>query len=219
VDKAIIWDLDGVIVDTAPFHFEAWREIFDGLGRDFGEQDFKRTFGLRNEDIFRAICGDILPPEEMKALSEKKEALYREKAKDKIKPLPGALKLINSLKERGFKFALFSSTPIENINLALSRLKIEGHFSVIISDKEVKRGKPDPEGFLLAAKDLGVEAKRCIVLEDAIGGIRGAKAAGMKCIAVESTHPMESLGEADLVVKSLELLTPEDVEKIIEGGG
>ena len=202
-DKAVIWDLDGVIADTAPFHFQAWKELVERRGRNFTREDFRHSFGLRNETILKSIFGE-LSAEEIESLSREKEELFRQKVKGNIKSLPGVLKLLRTLKREKFKIGLVSSTPIENINLILSSLKISGYFDCLISAKDVQRGKPDPEGFLLAAKKLGVEPKYCIVIEDAVAGVEAAKAAGMKCIALTTTHPRDALAKADLVVDNLE---------------
>jgi beta-phosphoglucomutase-like phosphatase (HAD superfamily) len=108
--RAVLWDLDGVLVDSAPFHFQAWRELLASLGWDFREADFRRTFGLRNDAILRGFLGD-LPPAEIERLGRRKEELFRRAALGNIVPLPGALALLRLLGERGFKLALVSSTP------------------------------------------------------------------------------------------------------------
>jgi len=136
-----------------------------------------------------------------------------------IKPLPGAIELMKSLRENGFAVALASSAPIENIRLVMRELGIEDSFHAIVSGREVKEGKPSPQGFLLAAEKLGVEPKDCIVIEDAVAGVTAAKKAGMRCIAVTNTHPRESLMEADLVVSTLETVSVSDLERLLSYSG
>jgi len=216
VSKAILWDLDGVIADTAPFHFEAWRELVEARGRDFSAKDFQQSFGLRNDDILRALFGD-LSVEEIESLSKEKEAIFRAKAKGNVKLLAGVLNLLALLRYEGFEMGLVSSTPIENIRFILSSLGIDNYFTYFVSDKDVSRGKPDPEGFLLAARRLGVEPGQCIVIEDAIAGVEAAKAAGMKCIAVTTTHPWDALAKADLVTDNLEKIRSEDMQVLLSG--
>jgi beta-phosphoglucomutase family hydrolase len=201
--KAVLWDLDGVLVDSAPFHFQAWRELLASLGREFGEADFRRTFGLRNDAILRDLVGD-LPPGEMERLAARKEALFRRAALGNIVPLPGALTLLRLLRERGFKLALVSSTPHGNIDLILGSLGVEAAFDVIVGEADVTQGKPDPEGFLLAARRLGVPPEECVVIEDAPAGVEAAKRGGMRCVGVCHDRPREALAKADLVVEGLE---------------
>ena len=201
--RAVLWDLDGVLVDSALFHFQAWGELFASLGREFSEADFRRTFGLRNDAILRDLLGD-LPPAEVERLGARKEALFRQAAGGNITGLPGALTLLRLLRERGFKLALVSSTPHANIELVLRSLDVEAAFDAIVGEEDVTRGKPDPEGFLLAAERLGVPPGECVVIEDAPAGVEAAKRGGMRCVGVYRGRPREALAKADLVVEDLE---------------
>jgi len=201
--RAVLWDLDGVLVDSAAFHFQAWRELFASLGREFSEADFRRTFGLRNDAILRDLLGD-LPLAEVERVGARKEALFRRAALGNIVALPGALSLLRLLRERRFKLALVSSTPHGNIDLILGSLGVEAAFDVIVGEEDVTRGKPDPEGFLLASKRLGVPPGECVVIEDAPAGVEAAKRGGMRCVGVSRDRPREALANADLVVVTLE---------------
>jgi len=201
--RAVLWDLDGVLVDSAPFHFQAWRELLASLGWELSEAVFRRTFGLRNDAILSDLVGD-LPPGEMERLAARKEALFRRAALGNIVPLPGALGLLRLLRERGFKLALVSSTPHGNIDLILGSLGVEAAFDVIVGEEDVRRGKPDPEGFLLAARRLGVPPGECGVIEDAPVGVEAAKRGGMRCVGVSRDRPRDALAKADLVVETLE---------------
>ncbi|MBI4302858.1 MAG: HAD family phosphatase [Chloroflexi bacterium] len=213
--KSVIWDLDGVIVDTAPYHFEAWREVFRKRGIDFTREHFKESFGQRNDAIIRKVLGEEVSQQEIDVISLEKEEIFRRKVKPNLKLLPGVLGLLESLARDGFKMALASSAPIENIRLVTEGLDIGRYFQIIVSDKDVTEGKPSPQGFLLAAQRLGIDPSRCIVIEDSIAGVAAAKRAGMHCLAVINTHPRESLGEADLIVDTLEKVTTKDLEKLI----
>lgn len=201
--RAVLWDLDGVLVDSASFHLQAWQELMASLGRDLAEADFRRTFGLRNDAILRELLGE-LPPAEVEHLGARKEALFRRAALGNIVPLPGALALLRLLRERRFKQALVSSAPYGNIDLILGSLGVEGDFDVIVGEEDVTQGKPNPEGFLLAARRLGVPPAECVVIEDAPGGVEAAKRGGMLCVGVVGGRPRETLASADLVVESLE---------------
>ncbi|MDH5695473.1 MAG: HAD family phosphatase [Dehalococcoidia bacterium] len=213
--KAVIWDMDGVIADTAAFHFGAWQEVFQKRGVKFTEEDFKRNFGRRNDTIIRAALGEEISQSEVDAIARKKEENFRSLAGQNIKPLPGAVELLQSLRKHRFKMALASSTPMENIRLVTGSLGIESCFQAIVSDKDVTEGKPSPQGFLLAAKRLGVGPKNCIVIEDAVAGVAAAKRAGMHCLAITNTHPRQSLTEADLIVDTLEVVTVNDLEGLL----
>jgi len=213
--KAVIWDMDGVIADTAPYHFRAWQEVFQKRGVDFTEDDFRRKFGQRNDAIIRNTLGEDISQSEIDVIASDKEKNFRQRVRQNIKPLPGAIKLITSLKQHGFSMALASSAPMENIQLVTRGLGIESSFQAIVSGREVNEGKPSPQGFLLAAQKLGVEPKNCIVIEDAVAGVTAAKRAGMRCLAVANTHPRISLTEADLIVDTLEEVTMDDLEELL----
>jgi beta-phosphoglucomutase family hydrolase len=213
--KAVIWDLDGVIADTGPFHLRAWLQLAEEMGRPFTAEDFRRVFGLRNSDIIKGVLAPDISADQVEAFAQRKEEFFRARVKGNIKPLPGVLPLLHSLRENGFRLGLASSTVPENIKLLLSALGIEQLFDCLVSGQDVSRGKPDPEGFLLAAKKLGVEPRCCVVIEDAIDGVRAAKAAGMKCIAVANSHPRETLAAADLTVESLETVDSRDIESLL----
>jgi beta-phosphoglucomutase family hydrolase len=213
--QAVIWDMDGVIADTALYHFEAWQEVFQKRGVSFTEDDFRRNFGQRNDTIIRNVLGAGLPPSEVDIIAGEKEEYFRQKVRQKIEPLPGAIELIELLKEHFFSMALASSAPIENIWLIIRSLDINNCFHAIVSGREVKEGKPSPQGFLLAAEKLGVAPENCIVVEDAVAGVTAAKRAGMHCLAVTNTHPRVSLKEADLIVDTLEAVSVSDLEGLL----
>jgi beta-phosphoglucomutase family hydrolase len=213
--KAVIWDMDGVIADTAPYHFRAWQEIFGKLGANYTEDDFRRNFGKRNDTIIRNILGSEISPSEIEAIAAEKEEGFRKRAKGNIKPLPGAIELLQSLNKSAFPQALGSSAPIENIKLVTRELGIEDFFQVIVSGREVKEGKPSPQGFLLAATRLGVRPQDCVVIEDAMAGVTAAKRALMSCIAVTTTNDSTQLAEADLIVDNLEKVSVSDLESLL----
>ncbi len=212
-----IFDLDGVLVDTSEFHYQSWlalgREYGFTMSRDF----FLETFGQRNVAIIPRLISKTLSSEEIYRLSERKEELYRRICRGHLQPLPGAVLLVRSLSEAGFKLAIGSSTARANIDLVLEELGLKSFFQTIVSAEEVRRGKPDPEVFLKAADRMGVLPSQCVVIEDAPAGIEAGKRAEMKTIAVATTHPRERFeGVADRVVESLESLTVEDLVNLLE---
>jgi beta-phosphoglucomutase family hydrolase len=202
VIEAVLWDLDGVLVDTGRFHYQAWRQLLSELGRSLSEEEFSRTFGLRNDLILRDMLGEV-SAEEVTRLSERKEALFRDHAAGRVTPLPGAIELVRRARDEGRRMALVTSTPRANIDFVLEQVGLAGAFDAIVTAEDVSRGKPDPEGCLLAARRLGVMPERCLVIEDAPGGIEAARRAGMHSLAVTTTRPREELTDADAVVDSL----------------
>lgn len=202
---ALLWDLDGVIVDSTAFHFEAYRRLLLEFGHEADEAYFRRElFGRRNEDILHRLLPEV-PQSDLPALAGRKEELYRSLLQgQKLQPLPGAKELVHRLAEAGVRQAIVSSTPRKNIEIALEALGLTARFETIVSAEDVQRGKPDPQGYRLGAERLGVPPERCVVIEDAPPGIEAAKAAGMRCIGVATTRPPEALSAADLVVPTLE---------------
>ncbi len=215
IKLAIIWDMDGVIVDTEIHHFNAWRKLLRPQGIELSEAAFKRTFGMRNEEIIKSFLGPDTPEQVIHQLAQQKEVYFRQFVRDNIVANPGAIGLIRDLSNAGFLQAVASSAPRENIELILSSLRIAQHFAVVISAEDVRLGKPDPEIFLLAAHRLGVEPSQCAVIEDSIAGIQAALAAHMRCIALASTYTPDRLTAADVVVESLEDLKASDIKEII----
>jgi len=212
--EAVIWDMDGVIADTAPYHFKAWQEVFQKRGINFTTEDFKHNFGQRNDSIIRYAIGENVSPDEVDVIANEKEENYRQRVAQNIKPLSGAIELIRALKEHGVKMAIASSAPVENIKLITRGLAVDNYFQVVVWGREVTEGKPSPQAFLLAAKRLEVEPRNCVVIEDAVAGVTAAKRAGMKCLAVTNTHPEKSLMAADLVVDTLETISVDDLARL-----
>jgi len=213
--KAIIWDMDGVIVDSGSYHCRAWQYVFHKRGVEFTEADFQHHFGQRNDTIICSAMGEDVSLDVMADIAEAKEAKYRELVSQNIKAQPGAIELIEALGKDGLSMAIGSSAPMENIQLILQSLDIEKCFQAIVYGREVTEGKPSPQVFLLAAEKLGVKPENCIVIEDAVAGVAGAINAGMKCIAVTTTHDVEKLAQADIVVDSLETVSLKDIDRLL----
>ncbi len=211
--QAVIWDLDGVIIDSAEEHQKAWQRLARETGVQFTDEQFWATFGQRNDTIIPTIWGTV-SPEELQALRDRKEAYFREYVRETAAPLPGAIELLSALHEAGYPQALGSSTPIENINLIKEVLGLERYISVFFSGEGVPHGKPAPDIFLKAAKGLGVEPRHCLVIEDAVAGIAAAHAGGMYSIAVAGERNLPGLQIANLVVKDLTEVNLERIQQI-----
>ena len=212
--EAVLWDMDGVIADTMQYHYSAWRDILKGMGVTMTEEEFRPLFGQRHDNIIRYALGNNMTHEQIEALSEKKQTLYRQRVSKDIRALPGAIELMKTLNKNKIKLAVASSATKENMDIIVHGLDIEKYFQEFVNGPEVAEGKPSPLIFQLAAKKLGVPVVDCVVLEDAIAGVTAAKQGGMKCVAVTNSLPREKLKEADLIVDSLEEVNIEVLKEL-----
>ncbi len=212
--QAVIWDMDGVIADTAEQHYQSWVFAFQKVGASFSPEDFKAHFGQRNDIIIRDALGARTTPELIQSIAEDKEVYFRERAVGRTIAFPGVVELLDRLERLGILSGLASSAPLENVLLILKELKIEAYFRAIVYGLEVTEGKPSPQPFLLAAKKLGIEPADCLVIEDAVAGVTAARRAGMKCIAVTNTHSAKDLAAADMVVSTLQLVGIDDLLRL-----
>ncbi|APV45205.1 tRNA threonylcarbamoyl adenosine modification protein YeaZ [Dehalogenimonas formicexedens] len=213
--RGVIWDMDGVIIDSADLHFQAWRETLAKHGVRMDREEFEQGFGRRNDDIIAGIIQRPITPEEVSAIGREKEAAYRRMVKGNARFFPGVLELMSSLKEGGFKQAVASSAPADNLALVVAEMKLEPFLSATVDASGVSKGKPDPEVFLKAAERLGLSPGSCLVIEDAVAGVEAAKRGGMAVVAVTNTHPREKLAAADLVLSSLEDVEPSQLLELI----
>ena len=194
----MLWDLDGVLVDSRRHHFAAFRQLLREHGRELSEEEFAPLFGLRNDAILARLFGELTPEREG-SLAMRKESIFRALIAGRVEALPGAVELVGRIAGAGIVQAIVSSTPRANINLILRSLGLAHHFAAIVADEDVTEGKPDPQGFLLAAERLGVAPEGCVVIEDAPEGIEAGNAAGMRTIGVTTTRTPEQLAHATLV--------------------
>lgn len=218
--RAVIWDVDGTLVDTAEQHFAAWQAFAAVHGFPFTRADFAVTFGWRNPDIVRKLFDPAANDAHCAAWGEEKERLYRAATDHAgVTLLPGVGALVAALHTADWRQGLGSSAPRANLDLILRHTGTAERFAAVVSGDDVTRGKPDPEVFLKVAALLGVPAAYCVVFEDAPSGVLAAKAAGMPCVGVTFVghHPAERLtaAGADLVVPSLELVSVEQVEALL----
>lgn len=199
--RGVLWDLDGTLVDSTELHWIAWRDAMADEGVPITREMFEATFGWKNEPILRRWMGESAEKERTLRIADRKERRYRAALRAQgLRPLPGAREWVERLHREGWKQAIASSAPLENVEAVLEVLDLGHDFEAIVSGDDVREGKPDPRVFLLAAERLGVAPSRAIVVEDAAAGIEGAKRAGMKSIGV---NPKLRL-DADVYVRSLE---------------
>jgi len=198
--KAVIFDLDGVIVDTAHYHFIAWKRLAKELGIHFTEQENEQLKGvsrMRSLEIILELGNLLLSQEEMEKLATKKNQWFVDyiNAMKSDEIFPNVKEMIQNIRANGIKVALASSS--KNADTVLTLLDIKNLFDVIVDGTMIRNTKPDPEIFLLAARKLNLPPSECLVFEDAEAGVEAAVAAGMKCIGVGSP---QQLSKADVVV-------------------
>ena len=216
--RAVIFDVDGVLVDSYAGHFESWRVILEENGLELTEDDFAHTFGRTSREIITKFWGDGVDAARSRAIDDRKEALYRDIVRKDFPAMAGAVELIDALAAAGFALGVGSSAPPENVELSLDCLGRRDAFSAVVTGRDVTRGKPDPQVFLLAAERLGVAPARCAVIEDAPAGIQAAEAAGAASIALLGTAPSERLvaAGAHLVVRTLGELSVQGIASLID---
>lgn len=209
--RAVIFDFDGVILDSEPQHEESFVRLFAAHGVSFSEtpQEFTGVGARDNIRRVYAKAGVALSDEEVEKLNSERDAFYLDIISKNARALSGAVKLVLAVKAAGFKIALASSTNSSVIDLLLPKIGLKGAFDVVVGGDQVQRGKPDPEIFLLAAKSLGVVASQCVVVEDSNAGVRAAKAAGMKVLMVRNDRILQEKDVADCFVDSLVKVTPQ----------
>lgn len=216
-NRAVLWDMDGTLVDSAEYHWQAWRDTMAHEGFPITHEQFLATFGQRNDSILRQWLGEKATPERIERIGDAKEALYRQHVREQgIKPLPGVAHWLQQLQQQDWLQAIASAAPRANIETILEVLLATHVFQAIVSAEDVQKGKPDPDVFLVAARKLGVVPEHCIVVEDALHGIEAARAAGMRSIGVsrDGKHL-----PADIVVRSLDLLDAKAFHTLLQAGG
>ena len=213
--RAVLWDMDGTLIDSEEFHWISWRNTLAEEGIGITREQFLSSFGQRNDSIIPRWLGTAATPTRIERISNAKEELYRHLLRQHgISPLPGVANWVHRLHQEGWLQAIASAAPRANVDAVLEALSATHIFQGIVSAEDVHQGKPDPEVYLTAAARLGVSPDRCIVVEDAFAGVEGARRAGMKSIGV--SHNGAHL-PADVVVQSLRLLEPDAFETLLDG--
>jgi beta-phosphoglucomutase len=194
--EAVIFDMDGVIVDSHPIHKKAWRRFLDSVGKEVPEEDLDFILdGRKKEDILRHFLGE-LSPEEIHRLGHEKELLFREEARAELRPVEGVEQLLNSLSQAKIKLGVASSGSDSRVNFVLRQLHLLEYFSAIVAGDEVSAGKPDPAIFRLTSQKLEVAPEQILVFEDSVSGVKAATAAGMRCVGLAEASRAEILLEA-----------------------
>jgi HAD superfamily hydrolase (TIGR01509 family) len=210
--KAVLWDLDGTLVDSAEYHWLSWRDTLAAEGHHITYQQFLDSFGQKNDRILPLWLGADTPLDRINRIGEAKEAEYRRLARTRgLIPLPGAAEWVRRLHVRGWKQAIASSAPRQNVEVMLHALGVDRELDALVGAEDVTAGKPDPQVFLTAAAKVGVPPARCVVVEDAAVGVEAARRAGMKVIGVGQGKDLD----ADRVVRSLTDLPDHVFEELL----
>ncbi|MBB63938.1 MAG: hypothetical protein CMO81_02620 [Waddliaceae bacterium] len=214
---AVLFDWDGVIVHSAPQHEASWELLADEEGRKLPPGHFLQGFGMKNTRIIPEILKWTDDKDEIMRLSNRKEELYRGFIRNEgIDLLPGVLPFLDFLHRHKVPCCVASSTDRKNILCIMEQTGITSYFEGIVSAEDVSKGKPDPEVFMKAAELLSCAPNTCVVIEDAPVGIQAGKAAGMKVLAVQTSHEKEKLKQADAVLQRLDEMIDENLHKPIQ---
>lgn len=213
--RAVLWDMDGTLIDSEEFHWISWRDTMQKEGVPITREQFLASFGQRDDSILPRWLGASATPERIERISAAKEELYRDLVrKDGMRPLPGVADWLRRLHQAGWRQAIASAAPRANIDVVLEALSATHLFQAIVSADDVHHGKPDPEVYLIAASRLGALPASSIVVEDAPAGVEGARRAGMHSIGVSRNGNHLA---ADIVVRSLDLLDANAFEMLLDG--
>jgi beta-phosphoglucomutase family hydrolase len=199
--EGIIFDLDGTLLDNNSFHRKTWEKYLQNIGKKISEEEFNEHLnGRTNKDAIEYIYGRKMSEEEAMKYTLEKETLYREIYQPFIKPVSGLIDFLEILRNKNIPMAIATSGIQPNIDFMFENIPIKKYFKIVVNSSQIKKGKPDPEIYLKVALLLGISPTKCLVFEDAVVGIKAAKAAGMKVIALATTQPKEELMGADMIV-------------------
>lgn len=214
---AVAFDLDGTLIDNNHYHLLAWQAFYEKRNRKLSLEEYKTSFnGRTNADVVKYVFND---PNIQQTLidqyTREKEELYREIYAPHIQPVKGLIPLLEALQQRNIPMVIATSGILPNIDFMFTHIPIRHFFSNVIYSAHISKGKPDPEIYQLAANKMGLPPENCIAFEDATVGIRSAKAAGMKVVALTTTHAITELGEADRIITDFSEISPENLGALV----
>ena len=212
--QGVLWDMDGVLVDTAELHFQTWAQVLPEYGIRLTRDAFQAVFGMNNTRTLGVLLGRAPSPELVPEMTERKEGLFRQALRGHVQPLPGVQTWLERLRDSEFRQAIASSAPAANIDVLVDELGLRPYFDAIVPGFDLP-GKPDPAVFLEAARQIDVPPERCVVIEDAVAGVEAARRAGMRCVAVTTTHDAQALQGADVVVERLDALPRDTFDRLL----
>jgi beta-phosphoglucomutase family hydrolase len=203
--KGVIFDMDGTLIESTEADYLAWKQLFADYQKPLSYEDYFPLLGAKSAVVVQSRL--LLNEEQTKIALAKKMKYFTEIiSQNGIQPVPFAIKLLQQLQQYDLKIALATSSRRKKMKMVLKLTGLLPYFEAIVTGEEVSRSKPAPDIFLMAAQKLDLQPDQCLVIEDAINGIKAAKNAGMKCIAITTTHTAEMLQEADLIIDTYEAL-------------
>jgi len=216
-NHGVIFDMDGVICHTNPYHSEAFRTFFSRRGFVPGDEEFaQHMFGKSNSYILTYFLKRPVDGEELRMLEEEKESLFRDIYREKVEPIPGLMAFFNELKSNGYKLGVATSAPFANLDMILKALKLERLFDSVLASEDVIRHKPDPEVYLTTIHTLGLQPGNCVIFEDSFSGVTAGLAAGAKVVGVLTSHQPEELPACSLYIKDYTHMNAEAVKEILK---
>jgi len=201
--KAVIFDLDGVIINSEPLHDESTAIVLQKNGISISEKERKQFLGLNDKEIFSQVVKENKLKKTPEDLIQEREKVYFDLIKKKgLELFPGVLEAIQKFSKR-YKLAITTSSEKSKVDFTLKKFNLSQYFPIIITGEDITKGKPDPEPYIKTIKQLGVKSKECLVIEDSINGMKSALDAGCFCIAVTNTFPAAQLKQADMIVQNI----------------
>lgn len=201
---AFLFDMDGVLIDSNPFHKISLKDFCKKYGQDLSEEQLHaKIYGRTNRDWITNVFG-VLPEAQLKAYAEEKEQLFRDIYQNHVQPLNGLISFLDQLDTYTIKRAIATSAPRVNVDFTLKHTGIGSYFKTILDESFVSKGKPNPEIYLKTAAALGFDPKNCVVFEDSLSGVAAGKAAGCKVVGISTTHSATELNESDIVMPDFE---------------
>ena len=221
MEYGFIFDMDGVVIDSNPYHKIAWEKFLNGQGISFDDQLFDNVLsGRTGPTSLRLIFGEDLSQEKLDLYLEEVDSNYQNilRQTEDVRPIAGVHAFLDQLTHNGYRLALATSAPVLNIELGLEKLKLENTFEHIVGKVDVSHGKPHPEVYLTSLSLLGIAAENCIVFEDSKAGIQSARSAGIQVVGIASGHSREELLDegVSMVVDDFTGLSPDKVLALIK---
>lgn len=214
-DFAVIFDMDGVLVDSNPYHKKALVQFCQSHGYNLTEEELRaKIYGRTNKDWITNLFDGRVTGEELKKYAEEKEALFRRLYNGFVKPVNGLVGFLELLEEKQITRAIATSAPRANVDFTLQETGIGKYFNTILDDSYVENGKPDPEIYLKTAAAINYQPGSCVVIEDSLSGVKSARAAGTKVIGITTTHTRDELSDTDLVINNFTELNIEVVRSL-----
>ncbi|MEJ2636492.1 MAG: HAD family phosphatase [Calditrichia bacterium] len=214
-DFAVIFDMDGVIVDSNPTHRIALKEFCEKHGFPLSESDLRnKVYGRTNRDWLTNLFNNSITPAEIDKYEEEKEQLFRKLYAPLIHPVKGLIPFLESLKRNGIVRAIATSAPRSNVKFTLEKTGTAQFFEVVLDEEDIGKSKPDPEIYLKTAAAIGFPPQKCIVIEDSLSGVEAARRAGCKVIGITTTHPGNELSETQMVIRDFADLEISDLERL-----